>query len=571
MAFGDRIKRTKVESGVSPHVPDLGSNPASGNLLILTMGCRESSGSIFTDPTGFTRIEAYEDNSPTAEGAGCWWYKISDGTEQTVSVVLPDLQTNITNYVEFEWDGSTPTVTSNEDLTEINNPSSTSCVTGAVTPGQSTNICLVVVGNEDRDTDAGGAWDGSWSEFETTYDTSNNRGEVTSMGKVVSVSGSQSGQYTHTDSGGSQWGSIACFDVGAAGRTVNCTTEILELAENAAAVNRQRGVTTLTEVLELGENAAAVNRTRLVTALTEILQLAENAAAVNRTRLVTALTEVLELAENIATVIRGGGRIVNCTTEILQLAENVAAVNRQRGVTTLTEVLELGENAAAINRQRGVNAATEVLLLSTVQASVNASRIVLGLVEALQLAENNASVNRTRLVTTLTEILELAENTANVIRGGGRLVNCVTEALLLATNAAAINRQRGVTTLTEILELTENAATVNKQRGVIAATETLLLSTVQASVNASRSVIGLVESLLLTEQSATVSGSRIVAALTEALLLATNQANVITGVLAKFIDYKFVKGALPRSDRTTTPATQDTVQVDPKATTKVAD
>ncbi len=260
MAFGDRIKRAKVESSTSPHVPDLGSNPTSGHLLILTQGAHNSSGVTFTDPSGWTRIEAYENNSPTAEGAGCWWWKISDGTEQTVSVVLADTgDTNITNYVEFEWDGSTPTVTSNEDLAKINSPTATSCVTGSVTPGETTNICLVVIGNEDRDTEDGGAWDSTWTEFETTYDTSNNRGEVTNMGKIVNASGSQSGTYTHTDAGGSMWGSIACFDIASTANEGSGSPTAATATASGAGVNKNLGSGTPTAVTATS-TGAGVNK-----------------------------------------------------------------------------------------------------------------------------------------------------------------------------------------------------------------------------------------------------------------------------------------------------------------------
>ncbi len=259
---------------------------------------------------------------------------------------------------------------------------------------------------------------------------------------------------------------------------------------------------------------------RTVNCTTEVLQLNENAATVNRTRLVIALTEVVELTENLATVIKGGdSRVVICVTEALLLATNAAAVNASRSVLGLVESLQLNENAAAVNR----------------------SRIVLAISEALLLAPNAAAVNRTRLVLALTEALELAENVATVLKSGPRVVNCVTEALLLATNASSVNRSRLVSALTEALLLTTNAAIV---------------------IHSDRIVNCLTEALLLTTQQGIVNRSRLVSALTEALVLTTNQAHVLAGIVARFIDYRYVKQSLPTSDTVRTLASSETKEAD---------
>ena len=128
-----------------------------------------------------------------------------------------------------------------------------------------------------------------------------------------------------------------------------------------------RTVACATEVLELTEPVATINRTRTILCSTEVLTLTETVATINRTRNVATVTETLVVSSS-ATVNRGRG--VDCTTEQLSLAGIISTINRTRNVVCSTEALVLTETTATIARDRDVSCSTETLELTAVLATI---------------------------------------------------------------------------------------------------------------------------------------------------------------------------------------------------------
>jgi len=210
MAFGDLVKSNLDSAGSTTTLTaDLGSNPASGNLLIAAAGAGAVGDSITSAPSGFTVIEGDETGT-----VGCiWYYKVSVGTEQTVSVTWSLTNVHALLYAEYEWDGTTPTVSSNEDVSFITDATN-SMPSGAVTPDTSTNICIAVhvtdFANNSLD---GQAIDGSWIEdilFVATF-------VGVKFSRLVNATGSQEATHSDSDTGDQMYGSMAAFSVAASG------------------------------------------------------------------------------------------------------------------------------------------------------------------------------------------------------------------------------------------------------------------------------------------------------------------------------------------------------------------
>jgi len=213
MAFGDLVKNaTAYDLDVGTiATPDLGSNPTSGNLLIATFGSNRINRTITTAPSGFTVL--HEVVSTTA-GHWVWYYKVSDGTEQTTSLTWSGNISGVAEYLEFEWDGSTPTVTKNDDQTNISTAVTTQA-SGAATPTSSTNICIACHGTESSTaSDFGQSVDGSW--IEDTIFAVYTGGHLKTSRLVNAALSSQEATNTSTLSE-EMYGAIAVFDSGAGG------------------------------------------------------------------------------------------------------------------------------------------------------------------------------------------------------------------------------------------------------------------------------------------------------------------------------------------------------------------
>jgi hypothetical protein len=212
MAFGDLIKSNKVNDvSTDTFTPDLGSNPASGNLLIAGFAAGASGSSIDTPPSGFTLLHSELSGS----GAWVWYYKISVGNEQTVELIWDSAKSGGALYVEYEWDGSTPTPVTNFDDTFIGTNTQT-IPSGAATPSSSNNILIAAHFSDSGESHfPSQAIDGAWIEDFLFFDGAENQADV-KFSRLVDVTGSN--EATHTNTGGDDqaFGAIAIFDAATA-------------------------------------------------------------------------------------------------------------------------------------------------------------------------------------------------------------------------------------------------------------------------------------------------------------------------------------------------------------------
>lgn len=206
--IGDIIKSDRFEASSATMTSDLGSNPASGNLLILAIGASASAESLDTPPgDGFAEIS----RGDTGGGGNWFWYwKISDGTEQTAAVTWSGSLAHANLYVEYSWDGSTPVIVKNEDESGLDTVV-TSQVTGAATPDSSPNICLAFHGADQMvNVFDGAAIDGSWIE---DFSIQNNSSCGVILSRLLNAVGSQEATFSTTDTGDQMYGAIAIFSI----------------------------------------------------------------------------------------------------------------------------------------------------------------------------------------------------------------------------------------------------------------------------------------------------------------------------------------------------------------------
>lgn len=212
MAFGDFIKSGKDTTGAfkTTYTPDLGSNPTSGNLLIVAFVADSSGNTLATPPSGFTLLQLNNGGNDS----WTWFFKISDGTEQTATGIWTTSRSGTGLYAEYEWDGSTPTVTKNEDATNVSTIVN-SQPSGAATPTTTTNVCIAMHGSGSGvDSESGQAIDGSW--VEDLGFAVQGAADLKFSSLVNAATSSQEATHSDTDVGEDMYGAIAIFDAAAA-------------------------------------------------------------------------------------------------------------------------------------------------------------------------------------------------------------------------------------------------------------------------------------------------------------------------------------------------------------------
>ena len=231
MAFGDLIKQDYVEGGgINTFTPDLLSNPTSGNLLIAAFGSNRDTRTVATPPSGFTEL-----HDVLGLGGWAWYYKISVGTEQTASIVWSGNINGTGRYIEYEWDGSTPSVVKNDDQTNIST-NTKSQPSGAATPTVSTNIAIAMHGVDENsiNVDLDEAVDGSWIE-DTAWDQFSGDTRISRLVNAALSSQEATFSCNVSEPGDNMYGAIAVFNSAAGGGAT-----LLE-ATNYQGMNRMNG------------------------------------------------------------------------------------------------------------------------------------------------------------------------------------------------------------------------------------------------------------------------------------------------------------------------------------------
>ena len=217
MAFGDVVGTPQKgnDGALATHTATLGVTATSGNLLVCGFSNGSSTGVISTPPSGWTLIEGYEN----ADNNGDWhsYWKLSDGTETQAQLVWTAVARGEWFIVQYEWGQGTPSVTSNEDETNVAT-AVTSQGSGSLTPATANNIMLVIFGGDDSvGFTLNDARDGSWVEDLTPTGVSTSYASIASVGRLVDAAvSSQSATKTH-DTATNCWGCIVSFDVATGG------------------------------------------------------------------------------------------------------------------------------------------------------------------------------------------------------------------------------------------------------------------------------------------------------------------------------------------------------------------
>lgn len=201
MAFGDLVTKDRSNFATT-QTGDIGGNPTSGNLLILAGGTQSLSATLTTAPTGFTQIGLQEGGTSGNLTCGAW-YKISDGTEQTATVVW-SAGLGYAEYLEYDLDSTTiDGFQVNDDKTNISSASTTQDA-GSITPAESTNLCVFgAFADQSSNCDGGAAW-----SLSATVDhiMENIGGAAGSVAHLIDQSGATNPQFSTTDTGDEMWG-----------------------------------------------------------------------------------------------------------------------------------------------------------------------------------------------------------------------------------------------------------------------------------------------------------------------------------------------------------------------------
>ena len=184
----------------------LTSAPKTGNMLIFAVGWHSASATITTPPTGFTLLTT----EVGSLASWAWYYKVSDGSETSRSVTISASDTIAIRYNEYEWDNSTPLVSTDEDTTNVSSTTN-SQASGTVTPGRGRNFVVAAIGSsDDVDSQTSQSFSNSFIADDDFIgyggDTADHR-----IGRLVNQFGPQTTTHTDTDTGAPMYGAIASF------------------------------------------------------------------------------------------------------------------------------------------------------------------------------------------------------------------------------------------------------------------------------------------------------------------------------------------------------------------------
>lgn len=199
----NQATNTTISRTYSTHA---GGAPTAGNLLIACVSINVTPSS--HTPPGWNEIQT----SPLGSGNtfGSWYYKISDGTEDTVTWSWAGSST--ATLVITEWNDAVTTLdSSNEDVTDISTIVTT-YDTGTATASESAGLAIAMfTADSGLNVDGGRAYNNSFVEDVASFAAASARGGVFLASKAISATGSYSCQYTTTDTGDEGYGSIALF------------------------------------------------------------------------------------------------------------------------------------------------------------------------------------------------------------------------------------------------------------------------------------------------------------------------------------------------------------------------
>jgi hypothetical protein len=214
MAFGDTINTYKATGlGAAEASVTITNTPVSGNLLVFGVGraITHTAGGDWGTPSGWTRI--HDSGINTGNLGGCWFFKISDGTETSVATAGSGFQGTWQAFVA-ELEGSfaaSPLDVAAEDAANIATvvTSQTSGTTG--TTAQNDELALAFFASDRMDTvDTSRVYSNSFTEVVFT-DQQTTRAASMLAKKVLSATGTVECTFSVTDTGDEMYGSVATF------------------------------------------------------------------------------------------------------------------------------------------------------------------------------------------------------------------------------------------------------------------------------------------------------------------------------------------------------------------------
>jgi len=205
MSLGDAVQ-SKVSIGfsVTSIVANLTNSPTDGNLLILTASSNVANRSPVT-PVGFKPLT----KSNSLSASWFWYYKVSDGSEQNVTVDWGTSGSHCSHYAELHWNGSIPTVDTNHNTDNIGLIVK-SQVSGSLVPAKDKNLLIAVHGSRNGpDNRTGQAISSPWT-ITTQFNNSAVVAEL-KIARLGNASGLQEATHTDNDVGSNMYGAIASF------------------------------------------------------------------------------------------------------------------------------------------------------------------------------------------------------------------------------------------------------------------------------------------------------------------------------------------------------------------------
>jgi hypothetical protein len=205
---------TAVINGTGSAADDWAS-PTSGNLLVACWAARPNAATIsWTPPAGWTLIQ--ENSAGSAQASGWMGYKVSDGTESSLTFTVAN-QFNQAVVVQ-EWSGLENTLDSSGEDTSGVSTNPTLALAPSLTAVASNTLvvsCLdmFVESNWDPATVATGYTDDLREVFTAGAG-------VEAAYKILSASGSETANWSTTDAGHKVYATIAAFEISAGGTTV---------------------------------------------------------------------------------------------------------------------------------------------------------------------------------------------------------------------------------------------------------------------------------------------------------------------------------------------------------------
>ncbi len=218
-AFGTVVKTARQSGNQGTFTPNLGSNPTAGNLLIFTAASGDPTQVVSVAPVDFTLLHAQEGGD---DATWYWYYKISDGDEQTAAFTWDGAVSGAANLTEYVWGGGTPQSISTDENTGNISADTSSQLSGAAVTLIGKNLIVAMHGIAGNANGITGAAVAGWIEDTVFTDEFDTRGECRLSHQAHVAAGQAS--YVDTDTADRMYGAVAGFTPASTGPSIEVIT-----------------------------------------------------------------------------------------------------------------------------------------------------------------------------------------------------------------------------------------------------------------------------------------------------------------------------------------------------------